>query len=182
MPHLGIDPGKQGAMVTLFEDGSLSFFDLKDLYDDSGASQSSVNPEKLGAWIDRRLAGIEGGVAVWCEKPIFVGAGFTIKTPMSMFESYGILRSTFVRANVAFYGVSPHVWQKWYPTLYHPHIKRTKEESVTEAKKIFPDYAEVFERVVEKGAHKGNRILMDGRAEAALIANYGKNRTKLSKN
>lgn len=180
MPYIGIDPGKQGAMVTLFEDGTISFTDLKDLYDETGASKSALNPEKLQLWVTELDETKHW--EVWCERPIFVGGGFTIRTPMSMFESYGVFRGVFVSTGMEFHGVAPRVWQKWYPSLYHPKIKRSKEESVAEAKRVFPSYAGVFERVVAKGAHKGNRIIMDGRAEAALIAHYGQNNSGFWKN
>ncbi len=172
MLTIGIDPGKNGAVASLFDDGSLDVLDLSDFYDDSGAAQTSINPDKLGRWIERRLLGFSGNITVCCEKPIFVGGGFTIKTPMSMFESYGVIRGLFSSFGVPFQGVAPRDWLKWYPDLYHPKKKRTKDESVVKAKELFPNYAEVFEYEVLKGRCKGNKVLLDGRAEAALIARY----------
>lgn len=169
---VGIDPGKQGAVATLFSDGSLDVLDLSDFYDDSGAAHSSVNPGKFGKWIRKRTAALGCSLTVCCEKPIFVGGGFTIKTPMSMFESYGVIRGVCAAHGLSFIGVNPREWQKHYPALYHPKQKRTKEESVVEAKRLFPNYADVFEYEVLKGRCKGNTVLLDGRAEAALIARY----------
>lgn len=172
---IGIDPGKKGALVALNPDNSLCLMDLSEFYDDKGASQSSVNPEYLRRWLDGYL--IHNGtkqIAVCCEKPIFVGAGFTVKTPMSMYESFGVFRGVFTGYGIPFTGVHPREWQKHYPELYHPKVKRTKDESVEKAIDLFPAYTGAFARINNKGRSKGNVVLMDGRAEAALIANYAK--------
>ena len=170
---VGIDPGKKGAMAIL-QSGTFTVYDIGDCYDDTGASQSSVNPAKFSELVLRAVPEIgKNEVYVGCETPIFVGGGFTIKTPMSMFESFGVFRAVFWSfGKVFFVGVQPREWQKFYPDLYHPKVKRTKEESVEKAKQLFPRYAGEFERTVAKGSHKGKVILLDGRAEAGLIANY----------
>ena len=181
MLTVGIDPGKKGAIALLFGDGSLDVFDLCDCYDESGAANSSVNPAVLGQWAEKRFAGMNcADIMVCCEKPIFAGAGFTIKTPMSMYESYGVLRGVFASFGVQFVGVSPTQWLKGYSELYHPKVKRTKEESVTVAKTLFPDYAGVFEYEVTKGRCKGNVVLLDGRAEAVLIAKYAQDNFRVT--
>lgn len=178
MTIIGIDPGKKGAVALLAPDLSLRVFDISDWYDDSGAAHSSVNPNVLDAWLHQQF-GPHDSIKVYCEKPIFVGGGFTIKTPMSMFESYGVLRAVFTKNSIPFIGVHPREWQKWYTNPVSPKQKRgkrkrDKNESIVKAKEIFPAYADLFERTVEKGAYKGNVIVMDGRAEAALIAWYGR--------
>lgn len=172
---MGIDPGKAGAVALLFDDGSLDVFDLGECYDASGAAHTSINPILLQDWLLRRMSGLDAAAfTVCCEKPIFVGGGFTIRTPMSMFESYGVIRGVCLSLGLEFFGVSPKDWQKHFPELYHPRVKRTKEESVQMAKELFPDYAEVFESKVTRGKYKGGTVLLDGRAEAALIAKYAR--------
>lgn len=180
---VGIDPGKKGA-IAILQDGDLAVYDLGDCYDDTGASKSSLNPSTFTALVLQAIPEIgQISVHIGCESPIFVGGGFTIRTPMSMFESFGAIRAVFGAFEyTSFFRVLPREWQKFYPDLYHPKVKRTKEESVNKAKELFPNNVGDFERVVAKGSHKGNIILLDGRAEASLIANYVHlNTTKLLK-
>ena len=180
---VGIDPGKKGAVAVLGGDGALTFFDIGVSYNDLGASKSSLDPnlffDTVVSWLLDRP---ETTIVVGCEQPIFLGSRFTIQTTMSMFESFGVLKTVFSEGitklrdkSVIFRGVPPKEWIKSYPNLYHPKRKREKEESVAEAKRLFPDYADQFERVIQKGSRKGGIVLMDGRAEAALIALYTKN-------
>lgn len=180
---LGIDPGKRGAVAVLDAMDSLVFFDIGDSYNDGGASRSSIDPnlffDTVVSWLFERP---EKNIVVGCEQPIFLGSRFTIQTTMSMFESFGVLKTVLSKGicklrdkSVVFRGIPPKEWIKSYPNLYHPKQKRTKEESVAEAKRLFPKYADQFERTITKGSHKGGVIIMDGRAEAALIALYTKN-------
>jgi len=173
---VGIDPGKSGAMVVLFSDDSMLVYDLSECYDGSGAAQTSINPVKFRDLVVDNFGVLleEKEVLVCCEKPIFVGGGFTIKTPMSMFESYGVIRTVFESVGVGFKGIRPRDWIRFYPDLYHPKQKRDKSESIVKAKELFPDSSDMFEYTVLKGRYKGTIIGLDGRAEAALIANYAR--------
>lgn len=179
---VGIDPGKRGAVAVLDGDGFLTFFDIGDSYNDTGASKSSLDPnlffDTVVSWLWNRP---EKTIIVGCEQPIFLGSRFTIHTTMSGFESFGVLKTVLSEGinklrdkSVTFRGIPPKEWIKSYPNLYHPKQKREKEESVVEAKRLFPEHADQFERVIQKGSHKGGIVLMDGRAEAALIALYTK--------
>lgn len=185
---VGIDPGKRGAVAVLGDDGTLTFFDIGDSYNDTGASKSSLDPtlffDTVVTWLWDQP---DKTIVVGCEQPIFLGSRFTIQTTMSMFESFGVLKTVLSEGiskrmsaivdrdkEITFRGIPPKEWIKSYPNLYHPKQKREKEESVVEAKRLFPEHADQFERVIQKGSHKGGIVLMDGRAEAALIALYTK--------
>lgn len=176
MITIGIDPGKLGALVVLFSDDSLLAYDLERCYDDSGAAKTSLNPQKFYRLLAKNFGHLfaDRGLLVCCEKPIFAGGGFTIRTPMSMFESFGVIHSVFDSLGVRFIGVAPRTWIKFYADLYHPKQKRDKAESVKKAKELFPSSAYLFEYEVTRGKNKGSKIGLDGRAEAALIANYAR--------
>ena len=185
---VGIDPGKHGAVAVLGDDGTLTFFDIGDSYNDNGASKSSLDPnlffDTVVTWLWKQP---DTTIVVGCEQPIFLGSRFTIYTTMSMFESFGVLRTVLSEGiskrmstcvdrdkTVVFRGILPKEWIKAYPALYHPKKKRDKSESVAEAKRLFPRYAKMFERTITRGRSKGKKIILDGRAEAALIALYVK--------
>lgn len=174
MIYVGIDPGKNGALAMLFQDDSILVYDLATLYDDTGTSNNSINPNKLKVLVEKGIKPCGKDMVVFCERPIFAGGGFTIKTPMSMYESYGVIRTVFECGGIPFRGVRPKEWIKYYPELYHPKKKRDKEESIALAKKLFPDSTEIFEYKVLKGHYKGKVIGLDGRAEAVLIANFAR--------
>ena len=173
MRVVGIDPGKNGALVLLADSGAMAFFPLKDFYDNLGAARLSLNPKLFYSWLCSLQTEFDDIALVCCEKPIFMGSGFTIQTSMSMFESYGVFKACFYALGIGFYGVRPVEWIKHYPDLYHPKRKRDKSESVAEAKRLFPLYTDEFETTISRGRTKGNIKLLDGRAEAALIAKYG---------
>ena len=173
---IGIDPGKKGAIAIVERKGTqdtiLSISDNGDLYDDSGASNCCMNPVKLKAWwrdnvrncdlIDpKRICGI--GV----ETPIFTGMGMGIKTTMSMYESYGVIRSVFALCKskwMVIRGVKPQDWIYHWDILCHPQEKRSKEESIILASTLYPSQQDMF--FGKQGGAK------DGRAEAVLIATY----------
>jgi len=167
--YVGIDPGKSGAVALLYDDNSLDVFDISVFYDSTGASKCSANPRLVNDWIAWKLKRKEVALCV-CEKPIFAGRGFHIQTTMSTHESYGVFRCAFETANIPFRGVEPSTWLKSFPDLYHPKKRREKMESVCKAKELFPDSASLFERACKKG----KKIIMPDRAEAALIAYYGR--------
>ena len=174
MIYVGIDPGKNGALALLFKDNSMLIYDLGDFYDDTGTSSLSVNPTKFRQFVKANIKVLGKDVVVCCERPIFVGGGFTIKTPMSMYESFGVIRAVFDGLHIEFMGVKPKEWIQHYTELYHPKKKRDKQESIDLAKKMFPESAEMFEYTVLKGKSKGKKIGLDGRAEAVLIANFAR--------
>lgn len=170
--YVGIDPGKHGAAALLYDDNSLDVFDIGEFYDDDGAANSSVNPILLDHFIRFKLKR-RNNVHVCIERPIYVG-GHSIQAAASMYESFGVMRCAFTLANIPLTDVPPTRWIKYYPNLHHPRKRREKIESVREVQRLFPEYGDLFERRIEKGRGKGNKIPLDGRAEAVLIANYAR--------
>ena len=176
MIAVGIDPGKKGAIAVVERKAGKSkvllIDDNGDLYDDSGASNCSMNPVKLKNWWHENIIGnddipVNDLCGIGVETPIFTGLGMSIKTTMSMFESYGVIRSTLsliTAKSVVFRGIKPQDWIYHWDILYHPKERRSKEESIILATTLFPDQQTLF--FGKKGGGK------DGRAEAVLIATY----------
>ena len=76
---VGIDPGKRGAVAVLADDGTLTFFDIGDSYNDTGAARSSLDPNLFfGTVVSWVLDQPEETIVVGCEQPIFLGSKFTI--------------------------------------------------------------------------------------------------------
>lgn len=182
---VGIDPGKKGSVAVLHGDHILRFFDLGSYYTDSGASKTSLDPtlffDGVVSWFFDRP---ENVLFVGCEQPIFMGPRYTIQTTMSMFESFGVIRTLFSDVffgvhdkSVVFRAITPKEWIRSYPSLYHPKRKREKEESLAEAQRLFPDSVDQFVRPITRGSRRGGTIMLDGRAEAALIALFVKKST-----
>lgn len=176
MIAVGIDPGKKGAIsvVCRYEKETTILFldDNNDLYDGSGAANCSMNPLKLRDWwkenITRR-GWLEKSdlCGVGIETPIFTGPGMGIKTTMSMYESYGVIRSTLellTPKSITIRGIKPQEWIYHWDILCHPKEKRSKEESIILATTLFPEQQKLF-----FGKNGGAK---DGRAEATLIAIY----------
>lgn len=171
---IGIDPGKHGAIAILFNKDTLVVQDLDRFYDECGAARSSINPVRFTGWLQIMLGRLR--CPVFCEAPVFVGGGFTAHTTMSMFESFGVLRSVFLLHGFPFVSVKPMVWIRSYTELYHPRVKREKKESVILAERLFPRWRSLFYKKKKSG--KGADMMLDGRAEAVLIANYGYHKKK----
>ncbi len=156
MMLIGIDPGYSGA-ITLYwpATGEIEVHDMPTLKDVKGRAVLDLHsilqilePEGDG----QRAAYIEQVSAM-------PGQGVT-----SMFrfgEQYGALQMALAATKTPTHYVTPAVWKK------HFGLSREKGVSRGLAMQRFPAFAETFKRVKD-----------DGRAEATLIALYGKETMK----
>ena len=162
---VGIDPGASGCLATLDSDGWLEVYDLKECIKPT-STFNSVDPElfinMLAKAIDYEYEPED--VAVWIEESsIFHKDG--IKTARPIFDSRGVMRALFCPRGYKVNFVDPKVWKK------HFGLKKDKSESVDKACELFPNQSDLFMRPKKRG---GGTKMLDGRAEAALIALYGK--------
>ena len=161
---VGIDPGANGALATLDLDGWLEVYDLKDCIKPTG-SFNSLDPElfinMLAKAIDYKYE--PGEVAVFIEESgSYRRDG--IKTAKPIFDSRGVMRAVFCPRGYNVEFIDPKTWKKRFGLL-----KTDKSESVKKACELFPNQTDLFMRLKKGGGVK----LLDGRAEAALIAHYG---------
>lgn len=75
----------------------------------------------------------------------------------TMFEGYGVLKGALAWRSIPVQDVRPDIWKKKIG------VTADKNSSRQKAQEVFPDAAGMFKRVKD-----------DGRAEACLIALYGK--------
>ena len=161
---VGIDPGQKGALATIDNTGWLEVYDLKECIKPTGTF-NSVDPElfinMLAKAIDDDKYEPED-VAVFIEESSsFHRDG--IKTSKPIFDSRGVMRAILCPRGYKVNFVDPKEWKK------HFRLTKDKLESVKMACALFSKQKDLFSRP-KRG---GGTMLLDGRAEAALIAYYG---------
>ena len=160
---VGIDPGMRGALATIV-DGELSIWDLEDCYKPTGTF-NSLDPllfiQLVASAVDYEYEPED--VAVFCEESqTFHRDG--IKTARTTFDSRGVIRTLFCSRGYKVEYIDPKMWKKHFGLL-----NTDKSESVRKACELFPAYKDFFTKPKRGGGTK----LLDGRAEAALIALFG---------
>lgn len=152
---IGIDPGVSGAVAILDGHGGLvQVFDMPSVeIVVGGKTKRRVSPEMLCA--ELRLYADQGAVA-WVEQ---VGAmpGQGVTSMFAFGEAFGLAKGVLAGLQVRTYTVTPGKWKK---TLL---VNPGKDGSRSKAAQTWPAHAQEFKRVKD-----------DGRAEAALIAAYGR--------
>jgi len=160
---IGIDPGVNGALATLV-DGRLVIWDLKPCYKPTG-SFKSLDPEMfdklIGSAFDYEYEPEDVTVFIE-ESKTFHKDG--IKTPRPTYDSRGVMRSLFYLKGHKVEFIDPKTWKKHFGLL-----GTEKKDSVEKACFVFPKDKDFFTRPKRGGGVK----MLDGRAEAALIAGYG---------
>ena len=163
---VGIDPGQKGALAVLI-DGALDVYDLKDCIKETGSFRS-LDPVLFNALVNRAIPYEyePEEVAIFCEESqVMGGCGIkaSSKSMRSIYDSRGVMRSVFYPRGWEFTYVQPQNWKRYFGLL-----KQDKAQSVKKACELFPEYKDFFTK-----QWRGGTVLLDGRAEASLIAYYG---------
>ena len=151
----GIDPGFSGAMAELHTgSGQLYIHDMPTVPGQKGKTDLNMH-----AIYDTLDAG-EAGAIVWLEK---VGArpGQGVSSMFRFGQQLGALEMACAGHGHQLRWVTPATWKKHYG------LSADKGAARSVAMQRFPQQAQLFARVKD-----------DGRAEAALIALYGKETMK----
>jgi len=159
---LGVDPGALGALAVINEDGVLvAVHDMPfDLVKIGKTNKKRINAEKIQKILSEMQSNLFGDqCCAWVEK---VGArpGQGVSSCFAFGEAYGLVRGVMAGLCIPTHTVAPAVWKKAL------RLGSSKESSRLMAMEIWPEDARVFKRVKD-----------DGRAEAALLALYGKTNT-----
>lgn len=153
---IGIDPGASGA-VAILDSKTGKLIDVFDMpaveVVIGGKTKRRVSAELLAAELDHYAR--EDAIA-WVEQ---VGAmpGQGVTSMFAFGESAGIARGVLAGLRIPTFTVTPGAWKK------ASKVNASKDGSRAKAAQIWPDKAASFKRVKD-----------DGRAEAALIAAYGR--------
>jgi crossover junction endodeoxyribonuclease RuvC len=150
---LGVDPGASGAIAVLQEDGLLiAVIDMPVIELKVGkAMKRRVSPELLA----HELKPYAGAVAYLEQVSAMPGQG--VSSMFAFGESYGIVKGVLAALGMRTYLVTPGAWKK------SMGLNAGKDGSRAKAIQMWPERVSDFKRVKD-----------DGRAEASLIAEFGR--------
>jgi len=151
-PVIGIDPGVSGAIAELYPDGRLYTYDMP-IFEliTKGRKRRLVNAAALSQLMTDPFP-----EHVFVEQ---VGSrpGESPRAAFSFGEGFGVIKGIVGTLSLSVTFVRPQMWKKALG------LTADKGQARQRATELFPNNAESFKRVKD-----------DGRAEAALIAYYGK--------
>ena len=153
---LGVDPGIHGAIAVLQENGRL--IDVFDMPITKVKVGAGFKTRIVAARLQEILAPYTDSVG-WVER-VSARPGQGVSSVFAFGEAYGLVRGVLAGLCIPTHTVAPAVWKKAL------RLGSNKESSRLMAMEIWPEDARVFKRVKD-----------DGRAEAALLALYGKSNT-----
>ena len=150
---LGIDPGASGAIAVLNQEGHLvavidmPVFDVKV----GKAIKRRVSPELLA----HELSLYPNAIATLEQVSAMPGQG--VSSMFAFGESYGIVKGVLGALKIPTHLVTPNAWKKAM------QLNASKDGSRAKATQMWPGWGYMFKRVKD-----------DGRAEACLIAEFGR--------
>lgn len=154
MRHIGIDPGLSGAIAVINGTGDLLVFDMPTMtVDRNGKAKRQVSANELADLL-RSCAGNDCHVYV---ERVSAMAGQGVTSVFSFGRSFGMIEGILAALKMPVTFVAPATWVKG--------VGRGpgKDASRARAMELFPMQQEFFKRVKD-----------DGRADAALIAHWGR--------
>lgn len=151
---IGIDPGASGAIAILDVRGGLvDAWDMPTVEIKVGkAMKKRVAPEAIAA----ELKMFAPYCVAYIEK-VSAMPGQGVSSMFAFGEAYGLVRGVLAGLGIPCTTVTPAVWTKAM------RVAGGKDGSRQRAMELWPDKAQLFKRVKD-----------DGRADAALIAAWGK--------
>ena len=153
MRHIGIDPGLSGAIAVLTDD-TLQIHDMPVMtVDHNGKAKRQVSANELAELLNL-YAGKDCHVYV---ERVSAMAGQGVTSVFSFGRSFGMIEGILAALKMPVTFVAPATWTR--------AIGRSpgKDASRARAMELFPNYEYFFKRVKD-----------DGRADAALIAHWGR--------
>lgn len=159
-PIAGIDIGLSGAVAIIDGNRCVSLWDMPTFVVMRG--KKKVTEYNIAAMNEMVNEVSRIGATVYMEKAQILPRGFTIKGNVGLARCQGLFEGLLSGNHVKFIKINPKTWQSEFGISGAKGD--TKIQSVKAARQMFPD----SELVTPRG-----RVL-DGRADAILIAEYGK--------
>lgn len=149
----GMDPGKSGAMAILYPDGTVQFFDVPRI------KLRGKDKPAWGEWSRAWSAGLEfSGVGLVVIEEVGARPGQGVTSMFTFGRTLGFAHGIAIASGAAVQTVTPGVWKGKLGLL-----NSGKGASREACSNLYPTTASQLSRVKD-----------DGRAEAALIAHYGR--------
>ena len=143
---LGIDPGQTGALVVLYEDNSMDFFDWP--------GDPSIAATNLKAYV------ADGKFVMAVLEKVNAMPGQGVSSMFKFGMNYGIWQGLLAAFQIPYDLVTPQKWQKG---IYKAEDGDKKNRSLSVVRRLYPHLSENFKR---KKDH--------GRADAFLMARHAK--------
>lgn len=162
---VGIDPGKDGAVAVIDQGGNLIVFDTPT------AKTGKKREYDLRAMVEL-LRPYQSATRAAIERQAAM-PGQGVVSMFSTGEGYGIWLGMLAALGMAYEIVMPQRWRKIMLAGYQKAEtpEQRKAQSVLHAQRLFPAHAAQF-----RGPRGG---MLDGRADATLIAEYLRRTTRL---
>jgi crossover junction endodeoxyribonuclease RuvC len=151
---IGVDPGAHGALAIMETNGRLvRLMDMPVVQVQVGkAVKTRISPELLAY----DLSWYSGEAHAWVEQ-VTAMPGQGVSSMFAFGEAFGIVKGALAGNNIKISTVTPANWKKAL------QLDSGKDASRAKASEMWPAFAGSFKRVKD-----------DGRAEAALLAEYGR--------
>lgn len=164
--YIGIDPGLKGGVAILknFEDGNPSFF-FHNMPVTNESGENIINSPELNNLLKEYKYDITCRSLCVIEKSQAM-PGQGVVSCFNYGRTYGSIYTVLSLLNIPIVQIRPVQWKKHFDLL-----KKDKQASVDKASSLYPEYEPEFYRENKRKA--GEKILLDGKAEAFLIALYG---------
>jgi len=156
MIHLGIDPGFTGAIAAISEDGRIVVFDAPTVKVRSGR-KTHIEMDPAGM-VNTLKPFVFRECHVWIEK-VNTMPGQGIASSGAFMRGFGMWEGVVAALGIPYTLVHPATWKKSMMS----GMGKEKDAARLRASQLFPSMAHAFARVRD-----------DGRAEAVLIAEYGR--------
>lgn len=155
---LGIDPGAYGALVLLHDDDSLDVIDTPTIKVQVGAKLRS----RIDCYALAQALALRKRPALAVIEALHSRPQQSAQSQFALGHAVGIVEMAIASLQTPTHFVLPQVWQKAMGVSSDP-TGNTKGSSRARAAALFPNQAHLFSRVKD-----------DGRADAALMALYGR--------
>ncbi len=154
MLYIGVDPGLTGAIAVLRDNGEdIGVTDMPLQLDSS--NKNSVDCQQLTAFL-RKLRDTNDGQIVCTVEAVSARPGQGVVSMFTFGKGYGMVLGVLAALDIPVQMVTPQKWKKYYGLL-----KSEKAASLSKARALWP-------------TAPLNLVKHSGRAEALMIADYGR--------
>lgn len=157
--YIGIDPGKSGAIAVILPDDII-------INDMPLFAKREVNSKAIHMFFVYLLTLTLKQPIVCCLEQAQSMPGQGVKGVFNYGKDYGRILSCLEINDISYQEIHSLTWKKVFGLVSSKKNKKIKKDSVAKAIKLFPDQRDKF--MTPRGR------LLDGRAEALLMAEYAR--------